>query len=65
MDHLAAIRAAGAAPVDIRALFGGEPDRLDRLSASACGLALDLSRLALPLPVLDLHRLPPEHPPLV
>ncbi|WP_017668959.1 glucose-6-phosphate isomerase [Sandarakinorhabdus sp. AAP62] len=53
MDHLAAIRAAGAAPVDIRALFADEPDRLARLTASACGLALDLSRLALPLPVLD------------
>ncbi|WP_156255516.1 glucose-6-phosphate isomerase [Sandarakinorhabdus oryzae] len=53
MDHLAAIRAAGAAPVDIRALFMAEPDRLARLSAAACGLHLDLSRLALPLPVLD------------
>jgi glucose-6-phosphate isomerase len=53
MDHLAAIRAAGASPVDIRALFAGEPDRLARLSASACGLHMDLSRLALPLPVLD------------
>ena len=54
MDHLAAIRAAGAAPVDIRALFVAEPDRLARLSATACGLHIDLSRLALPLPVLDL-----------
>ena len=53
MDHLAPIRAAGAAPVDIRALFKAEPDRLARLSGSACGLHLDLSRLALPLPVLD------------
>ena len=53
MDHLAAIRAAGASPVDIRALFAGEPDRLARLSASACGLHMDLSRLALPLPMLD------------
>lgn len=53
MDHLAAIRAAGAAPVDIRALFLSEPDRLARLSAAACGLHIDLSRLALPLPVLD------------
>lgn len=53
MDHLAALRAAGAAPVDIRALFVAEPERLARLSASACGLHMDLSRLALPLPVLD------------
>lgn len=53
MDHLAAIRAAGAAPVDIRALFAAEPDRLVRLSGEAAGLHLDLSRLALPLPVLD------------
>ena len=53
MDHLAPIRAAGAAPVDIRALFADEPDRLTRLGAAACGLHLDLSRLALPLPVLD------------
>jgi glucose-6-phosphate isomerase len=53
MDHLAAIRAAGAAPIDIRALFAAEPDRLQRLTAAACGLHLDLSRLALPLPVLD------------
>ena len=52
MDQLAAIRAAGAAPVDIRALFAAEPDRLATLSADACGLHLDLSRLALPLPVL-------------
>lgn len=40
-------------PVDIRALFAGEPERLARLSASACGLHMDLSRLALPLAVLD------------
>ncbi len=53
MDYLAPIRGSGAAPVDIRALFAAEPDRLARLTASACGLALDLSRLALPLPVLD------------
>ncbi|MEI6485606.1 MAG: glucose-6-phosphate isomerase [Sphingomonadales bacterium] len=53
MDHLAAIRAAAATPVDIRALFAAEPERLARLSGTACGLHLDLSRLALPLPVLD------------
>lgn len=53
MDHLAAIRAVGAAPIDIRTLFVTEPNRLTRLTASACGMALDLSRLALPLPVLD------------
>lgn len=53
MDPLAAIRAAAAAPVDIRSLFAAEPDRLARLTATACGLHLDLSRLALPLSGLD------------
>lgn len=53
MDNLAALRAAGAAPVDIQALFAAEPDRLDRLSLAVCGIHADLSRLALPLPVLD------------
>ncbi len=53
MDPLAALRAAGAQPVDIQALFAAEPDRLDRLSLSVAGLHADLSRLALPLPILD------------
>ncbi len=53
MDHLAALRAAGAQPVDIQSLFAAEPDRLARLSLAVGGLHLDLSRLALPLPILD------------
>jgi glucose-6-phosphate isomerase len=52
MDHLAAIRAA-ARPVDILQLFASEPDRLARLSLDVAGIHADLSRLALPLPVLD------------
>ncbi len=53
MDHLAPLRAAAATPVDILALFAAEPDRLSRLSLSVAGIHADLSRLALPLPVLD------------
>lgn len=53
MDHLAAFRAAGAAPVDIQALFAAEPDRLDRLSLAVGPIHADFSRLALPLPILD------------
>ena len=54
MDVLAPIRAAAARPVDIMGLFAAEPDRLARLSLSACGLHVDVSRLALPLAALDL-----------
>lgn len=54
MDPLAPLRAAAAQPVDIAALFTHEPDRLARLSLSACGIHADLSRLALPLSALDL-----------
>ncbi|WP_353216417.1 glucose-6-phosphate isomerase [Sandarakinorhabdus sp.] len=54
MDHLAAVRAAAALPVDIRSLFAAEPDRLARLSVTFAGIHADLSRLALPLPALDL-----------
>jgi glucose-6-phosphate isomerase len=53
-DVLAPIRTAAAAPVDIAALFAAEPDRLARLSLSACGIHADFSRLALPLSALDL-----------
>jgi glucose-6-phosphate isomerase len=53
MDHLAALRTAGAQPVDIQSLFAAEPDRLSRLSLSVAGITADLSRLALPLPILD------------
>ena len=52
MDHLAALRAA-AHPVDILQLFATEPDRLARLSLDVAGIHADLSRLALPLPILD------------
>lgn len=52
MKDLAAIRAA-ARPADILQLFATEPDRLSRLSLDVAGIHADLSRLALPLPVLD------------
>jgi glucose-6-phosphate isomerase len=39
--------------IDIAGLFVAEPDRLARLSHSVAGIHADLSRLALPLPVLD------------
>lgn len=54
MDHLAAVRAAAAKPVDISNLFAAEPDRLARLSLGVAGIYADLSRLALPLSALDL-----------
>ncbi len=54
MDVLAPIRVAAAAPTDIAALFAAEPDRLTRMSLSACGIHADFSRLALPLGGLDL-----------
>jgi len=54
MDHLAAVTALVAAqPVDILHLFASEPDRLARLSLDVAGIHADLSRLALPLPILD------------
>jgi len=55
MDPLAAVTEALAAaqPVDILHLFASEPDRLARLSLDVAGIHADLSRLALPLPMLD------------
>ncbi|WP_164157300.1 glucose-6-phosphate isomerase [Sandarakinorhabdus rubra] len=54
MDHLAPIRRLAAQPVDIAGLFAAEPDRLARLSLSACSIHADLSRLALPAAGLEL-----------
>lgn len=54
MDVLAPICAAAAQPVDIAGLFATEPDRLERLSLSVCGIHADFSRLALPLSGLRL-----------
>jgi len=54
MDLLAAVTAQAAGqPVDILHLFATEPDRLARLSLDVTGIHADLSRLALPLPMLD------------
>ncbi|MFZ4382817.1 MAG: glucose-6-phosphate isomerase [Sandarakinorhabdus sp.] len=54
MDLLAAVTAQAAGqPVDILHLFATEPDRLARLSLDVAGIHADLSRLALPLPMLD------------